>query len=69
MDLIHIETLWRQVNGIFSKLEVCVQRSINEVEGGCLNMCLVYWAALVNMGSMLTGDMKTRQHLWHFVSI
>lgn len=24
-------------------------------------MCLVYWAALVNMGSMLTGDMKVRK--------
>lgn len=44
----------------FSKLEVCVQLSINEVGGGCLNMCLVYWAALVNMGSMLTGDMNVR---------
>lgn len=40
----------------FSKLRVCVLRSINEVGGGCLNMCLVHWAALVNMGSMLTGD-------------
>lgn len=40
-----------------------MQRSINEVEGVCLNMSLVYWAALVNMGSMLTGHMQTRQHL------
>lgn len=46
---------------IFSKLGVCVQHSINEVGDSCLNMCLVYWVALVNMGSMLTGDMKVRK--------
>lgn len=51
----------------FSRLGVCVQCPINEVGGGCLNMCLVYWAALVNMASMLTGDMKVRKDQTAFV--
>lgn len=49
-----------------------MQCSINEVEDHCLNVRLVYRAALVSMGSMLTGDTKvskhsekTKQHLSH----
>lgn len=44
--------LWVKLMFFFSKLGVSVQL----LSG--VNMCLVYWAGLVNMGSMLTGNVK-----------